>query len=102
MQIVAFRATGTQSPPNPPPATNVTLAWNANPPTSDPATNTTGYRMHIGFASGNYTQSTDVGKNTTFTLTNLTSGSTYYFAVTAYDAAGVESPPSNEVSFTAP
>jgi hypothetical protein len=58
--------------------------------------------LNWGPASGDYTQSTDVGNSTTTTVTGLSSGSTYYFAVTAYNAAGTQSSPSNEVSFTAP
>jgi fibronectin type III domain protein len=81
---------------------NQILAWNANPPTSDPATNTTGYRVHVGLASGIYTQSTNVGNTTAVTESTLVSGSTYYFVVTAYNSAGLEGPPSNEVSYKAP
>jgi len=88
--------------PNPGPSSSVTLAWNADPPTSDPVTNAIGYRLHYGFASGNYSEIFDVGNTTTTTVANLKSGSTYYFVTTAYNAAGVESPPSNEVSFTVP
>ena len=102
MQLVAFRAAGTTSAPSPSQSPSVTLAWGANAPTTNPATNTVGYRLYMGPASGNYTQSTDVGNSTTATVSALVSGSTYYFAVTAYDAAGAEGPPSNEVSFTAP
>src|SRR5262249_43558919 len=36
------------------------------------------------------------------TLTNLTAGTTYYFVVTARNASGVESVPSNEVSYKVP
>jgi hypothetical protein len=111
MQMVAFRTASSASnsgsfppPPPPPPASgsSITLAWNANLGTSNPATNTIGYRLYSGLSSGNYTQSTDVGNTTTFTLSNLTSGSTYYFVITAYDSAGLESSPSSEVSYTAP
>jgi hypothetical protein len=80
----------------------LTVAWNANPPTSDPATNTVGYRLHVGTSSGNYTQITDVGNLTTTILSNLLHASTYYCVVTAYNAANVESSPSNEVSYTVP
>ena len=44
----------------------------------------------------------DVGNKTTSTLANLQEGSTYYFAVTAYDTAHIESAYSNEVIYTIP
>jgi hypothetical protein len=101
-ELVAFRADGATPTPTPGQSSSVTLAWDANAATTNPGTNTVGYRLYMGPASGNYTQSTDVGNSTTATVSALVSGSTYYFAVTAYDAAGAEGPPSNEVSFTAP
>ena len=114
-QMVAFRAAGNPTPsptpkstptptitPSPTPSTSITLAWNADSATSDPGTNPTGYKLHIGFSSGNYTQTENVGKVTTATVSSLKSGSTYYFVVTAYDAAGIQSPYSNQVSYTVP
>jgi hypothetical protein len=41
-----------------------------------------------------------VGMSTTYTVTNLSAGQTYYFAATAYDTTGKESSFSNEVSVT--
>jgi hypothetical protein len=99
MQLVGFRTAVASSPAT---LDSVTLAWNANTPTSDPGTNTVGYRLYLGPASGKYTQSTDAGNSTATTVSGLSRGSTYYFTVTAYNAAGAESSPSNEVSFTAP
>jgi hypothetical protein len=72
---------------------NVTLAWNA-------VTDVAGYRLHYGTASGNYAQSQDVGNTTTATVSSLTPGVTYFFVVTALNTAGLESLPTNEVSFT--
>jgi uncharacterized protein YciI len=93
----------TPSPsPSPSPGSSVTLTWNADLPTSNPATNTTGYRLHLGLASGNYTQITSLGNTTTVTVSHLISGTTYYFVVTAYNSAGIDSPKSNQVSFKAP
>jgi len=83
----------TVSPTLPPPsATTATLAWN---PVSDPYLG--GYNVHVGTASGLYTRTISVGNVTSCTVDSLTTGTTYYFAVTAYNSAG-ESPPSNEVS----
>lgn len=78
-------------------AAPVTLAWDASVSMVD------GYWLYYGLASGTYTARIDVGPETTYTLTGLTSGQTYYFAVTAYDRTdGRESGPSNEVSTTLP
>ena len=55
-----------------------------------------GYKIYYVTSSGNYTNSVDVGKVTTYTPPNLSSGP-YYFTVTAYDLNGTESDYSNEV-----
>ncbi|MBI5579619.1 MAG: fibronectin type III domain-containing protein, partial [Deltaproteobacteria bacterium] len=78
-------------------AAQVTLAWNPNTE-SDLA----GYRIHYGTASGSYTVHTDVHNVNSHTVTGLTAGQSYYFAATAYDAAGNESGYSNPVSFAVP
>ena len=70
------------------------LAW--DPP--DISTDVTGYMIHYGTASGTYSQGIDVGNTTSYTVSNLMAGQTYYFAVTAYDAVGYQSIYSNEVS----
>lgn len=72
---------------------SVDLGWNKNP---EP--NIAGYKVHVGTASRTYTAHRDVGKVTTATVDKLLAGTTYYFAVTAYNTAGMQSPPSNEVS----
>jgi hypothetical protein len=73
----------------------VTLAWDRNT-----ETNIAGYKVHYGLASRAYTSSINVGNVTTASVTNLLAGITYLFAVTAYNAAGVESDFSAEVSHT--
>jgi hypothetical protein len=78
------------------------LAWNADAATSNPGTNTVGYRVHTGFSSGNYSQSTDVGNTAATTVQLSQSGATYFFVVTAYNAAGIESQFSNQISVNAP
>jgi hypothetical protein len=88
--------------PTPTPTPSVSLSWDANTATSNPKTNAVGYRVHTGTSSGNYAQTTDVGKTTAATIAISLSGSTYFFAVAAYNTAGVEGPFSNEVSMTAP
>ena len=77
-----------------PGAQTVTLAWD-----SILQPDLAGYRVHWGTASGDYTQTTDVGNTTRTVISNLTDGTTNFFAVTAYNTAGVESLPSNEVSY---
>lgn len=78
-------------------ADQVTLQWDANTE-SDLA----GYRIHQGNEDGSYSVHIDVHNVTTYTMTGLTEGQTYYFAATAYDASGNESGYSNQVSYTVP
>jgi hypothetical protein len=73
---------------------SVTLAWNPSI-----STNVVGYNVYYGLASGVYGSVKSVtGSNTT--MTGLAAGTTYYFAATVVDALGVESPFSNETSYT--
>jgi hypothetical protein len=78
-------------------AAELTLAWD---PPSDGIT--TGYIVLYGTAPHSYSQQVDVGYTTSYTVKNLLDGTTYYFAVRAYDATGVMSDPSAEVSGTTP
>ncbi len=78
-------------------AETVTLAWDPNT-----EADLAGYRLHYGTASRNYTQIIDVGNATQRAINNLSAGQTYYFAATAYNAAGNESGYSDEVSHTIP
>jgi fibronectin type III domain protein len=75
---------------------SVALAWDAVTGGS-----VAGYRVYQGTASGVYTQSILAGNVTQTTLANLIDGTQYYFAVTAYNAAGVESSYSAELAYTA-
>jgi hypothetical protein len=61
-----------------------------------------GYFVYEGRASGAYNDKLDAGLNSQLTISNLSEGQTYYFAVTAYDAYGDESPPSNEIQYITP
>ena len=76
---------------------SITLAWNPSP-----ANNIAGYRLYLGLSSGSYATSLDVGATTNATLSNLTPGTTYFFAVTAYDTNRLESPFSGEINYTIP
>jgi hypothetical protein len=77
------------------------LAWDPVP-----STILAGYRVYYGTAPGAYSQLNGQGLNagnaTSFLVTGLTSGTKYYFAVTAYDTSNVETGFSNEVSKVAP
>jgi len=75
----------------------VTLAWDPSPDT-----NVAGYYVHYGTVSGSYTTHVDTGSATTFQVTDLVPGTTYYFAVTAYNAQKIQSAPSGEIAYTAP
>jgi hypothetical protein len=77
----------------PPPG--ATVAW--NPSTSS---GVAGYHLYYGGVSHNYTNMVDVGNATNATITGLITGTVYYFAVTAYNASGLESAYSNEASYT--
>ena len=85
------------TPPTPSPSTgNVTLTWTANRE-SDLA----GYKVYVGMASGMYSfpgSAFVTGKVTSYTISNLPMNQTYFFAISAYDSAGNESPLSAEVS----
>ncbi len=72
---------------------SATLQWTANQE-SDLA----GYLVYHGTTSGSYSNFQNSGMTTTYQYTNLESNKTHYFAVTAYDTSGNESPPSLEVS----
>jgi hypothetical protein len=76
---------------------SVTLAW-------DPSTsgNIADYKIYYGQASHTYTGQVHLGNVTQGTVTGLTAGVTYYFAVTAVDTTGVESDYSGEASYTVP
>jgi cytoskeletal protein RodZ len=80
---------------------NVTLNW--TPPTQNtdgsPLTDLIGYRIHYGNQSQSYTSTVSVDNPgiATYVVQNLPAGQ-YYFAVTAYNSAGLESQLSDEVS----
>ncbi|MGV3533556.1 MAG: fibronectin type III domain-containing protein, partial [Chthoniobacteraceae bacterium] len=74
---------------------SVTLEWD-----SSPDADVTGYRLWYGTSAGSYQHSVEVGKTTSASIPNLADAQTYFIVVTALNAAGLESEPSNEVSFT--
>ncbi|MCK5180889.1 MAG: hypothetical protein KAR32_15255, partial [Candidatus Omnitrophica bacterium] len=68
----------------------IDLSWSA-------VAGATGYNVYFSAISGIYGTLVDAGNVTNYTVTGLTNDTTYYFVVTAYDAAG-ESAYSNEES----
>jgi hypothetical protein len=84
-------------------ASGVNLTWQAPTENSDgtPLTDLKGYKIHYGTQSQNYTGAISVSNPTltTYLVSSLPAGK-YYFAVTAYNAAGLESSPSDEIAAT--
>ena len=78
-------------------AGSVTVAWQPNTDA-----NVMGYNVYIGGASGVYTNTISVASATNAVVSGLVQGANYYFAVTAYDDSGLESPFSNEASYAVP
>lgn len=77
--------------------TDVAVGWRSN---SEP--DLAGYRLYYGNSPGVYDQQIDAGLATIATVPNLSIGSTYFFAVTAYNLMGLESAFSPEISYTVP
>ena len=72
---------------------SISLAWDRSTDT-----NVTGYKVYWGVSSRNYISQQDNLDKTTATISDLTVGVRYYFAVTAYNQSGLESTFSAEVS----
>ena len=77
--------------------TNVILAWSPSPVSS-----IAGYNVYSGGVSATYTNMIALGNVTNTLITGLNPGSTYFFSVTAVDTTGLESPYSNETSYSVP
>jgi len=76
---------------------SIELTWDASP-----SFDVSGYVVHYGGASRVYDDSLDVGDTTTATVRGLKEGTTYFFAVTAYDTGGLSSAHSEEISYQIP
>jgi len=99
---VAYSTTSTAAPADPSGlsaevvgADSVALSW------TDNANNETGYRVERSLSSGSgFGEIANIGANTTsYTDAGLTTGTTYYYRVAAYNAGG-DSGYSNEASAT--
>src|SRR6476659_9921305 len=89
--FLAFAAT-------PAPAAQLQLAWDAPVQSNGtPVPNLAGYKLYYGLQSGQYETVVSVGLKTTYTVTNVSAGQTYYFAVRAYDKTDTESAFSGEL-----
>ena len=78
---------------------SATLTWISPTDRIDdtPLTNLAGFNVYYGQTSGDYGNKIDITNPgmTTYVVDNLSTG-TWYFIVTAYDADGIESNPSNQ------
>lgn len=74
---------------------SVLLSWDAS---SEPVA--PNYRVHYGTTSRAYTATMDVGTSIEALVPNLSVGTTYFFAVTAFDTPDLQSEFSDEVSVT--
>jgi Fibronectin type III domain len=75
----------------------VTLGWDASPDG-----NIAGYKLHYRRANESGMNVIQLGNVTSHILANLVAKIPYYAFVTAYNTTGLESEPSNQVSFTLP
>jgi chitodextrinase len=82
--------------------TSVTLIWDTPTTYTDgtPVTGFVGFKVYYGTESRVYPYIVDVQNSTSWTISSLVPGTTYYFAMTAYDSSGVESDYSIELSTT--
>lgn len=71
------------------------LTWS---PAVDNESGVKGYRVYYGTSAGSYLAPIDVGNVTSYELTGLSNGTTYYMAISAYDYAGNAGGLSSEVS----
>jgi hypothetical protein len=78
-------------------AATAALSWDAN---TEPDIG--GYIAFWGTSPGSYDNQADVGNVTSYPITGLSEGTTYYFAVKAYDTSTNTSAFSAEVSLTIP
>ena len=90
-----------QTTPLTPAAGSATLSWQAPTENVDgsPIEGLAGYRIHFGPSATELNQLIEVSGagSTTYAINGLTSG-TYYFAVSAYNAFGIEGALSNIAS----
>src|SRR5579864_547686 len=64
---------------------SLTAAWNPSP-------EATGYKLSWGTQSGVYSNTVDVGNQTSWQVTGLACKTAFYFVVRAYNSAGTSAP----------
>src|SRR6266481_5179906 len=78
-------------------ASSLTLDWDPSP-----STDVVGYILYSGAVGGHAINATEVGNQTTTTVTNLIGGTTNFFFVVAVNAQKVPSAPSDRVVMELP
>ncbi|HKQ37726.1 MAG TPA: hypothetical protein VJ063_06580, partial [Verrucomicrobiae bacterium] len=78
-------------------STSVGFKWKAN---TEPAL--VGYKLYYGTAPGTYSSHVTLGKVTSYQMTNLVVGTSYYFALSAFDTNDLESALTPELQFPSP
>ena len=76
-------------------AGTISLAWNANP---EPGV--AGYVLYYGTTPGAYSASINIGNRTTYAFNEPQAGRVYFFALQAFNVAGLGGPLSTEISST--
>ena len=76
---------------------SATLAWD-----SSPQPDLAGYILYYGTSSRIYPNAINIGNVTSYTVSGLLPGVTYFFAVTDYNGSGTESPFSDEITYQVP
>ena len=69
-------------------------------PSSDPSV--VGYRIYVGFQTGSYEYTVDLGNSNLYLIQDSVVDTTYFFSITAYNQQGLESKKSEEVSVFVP
>ena len=78
-------------------AATIQVSWNANT-----EADLAGYNVYYGTAPGAYGEAISTSETSQLLTLTPSEGTTYYFAVTAYDTSGNESDYSEEVSLFIP
>lgn len=92
--VVLFRKTADQKPHS------VLLHW--NPPVAQPGSAVMGYNIYRSQPDGTYKPIASGVTTPSYVDHNVSDGATYRYFVTAVDAAGHESPPTNPTVATIP